>query len=104
MVDKFFDKKSTLLAQPETLAMLDKSAPGGAVKNENMLDKELTDELRKPVIRKAKKRKVYSSFIDNIWDADLADMPLISKSNKIISFLCVFDIFRKYAWVIFLKD
>ena len=58
MVHKFFDKKSALLAQPETLAMRDKSAPGGAIKNENMSDKELTEELRKPVIRKAKKRKV----------------------------------------------
>ena len=104
MVDKFFDKKSALLARPETLAMRDKSAPSGAAKNENMLNKELTEELHKPVIRKAKKRKVYSSFIDNIWDADLADMLLISKFNKIISFLCVVDIFSKYDWVIFLKD
>ena len=28
------------------------------------------------------KRKVYSSCKDNIWDADLADMQLISKYNK----------------------
>ena len=33
MVYKFFDKKSTVLA--------DKSASGGAVKNENMWNKEL---------------------------------------------------------------
>ena len=35
---------------------------------------EVAEELQKPIIRKFKKRKVYSSFIDNIWDADLADM------------------------------
>ena len=35
---------------------------------------ELAAELHKPVIRKFKKRKVYSSFIDNIWGDDLADM------------------------------
>ena len=29
--------------------------------------------MHKPVIRKLEKRKVYSSVIDNIWDADLAD-------------------------------
>ena len=29
--------------------------------------------MHKPVIRKFEKRKVYSSVIDNIWDADLAD-------------------------------
>ena len=37
--------------------------------------------------------------------ADLADMQLISKSNKIIKFLLsVIDIFSKYAWVFPLKD
>ena len=29
-----------------------------------------------------KTRKVYSSFKDNIWGVDLADMQLISKYNK----------------------
>ena len=56
-------------------------------------------------IRKFKKRKVHSPFIDNIWDTDLADMQLISKFNKGFRFLlCVFDIYSKYAWVIRLKD
>ena len=31
-------------------------------------------ELHKPIIKKFKKRKVCSSFIDNICGADLADM------------------------------
>ena len=45
-----------------------------------------------------KKRKVHSSFIDNIWGADLNDMQLTSKFNKEIRFLlCVIDIFSKYA-------
>ena len=35
---------------------------------------ELENELHKSIIRKFKKRKVYSSFRDNIWGADLADM------------------------------
>ena len=51
------------------------------------------------------KRKVYSSFIDNIWGVDLADMQLISKFYEGIHFLlCVIDIFSRYAWVIPLKD
>ena len=63
MVYKYFDKKYS----------------GSGTKNENILNKELTEELHKPIIRKFKKRKVHSSFIDNHWGADLADMQLISK-------------------------
>ena len=32
-----------------------------------MLNQELTEQLRKLIIRKFKKRKVHSPFIDNIW-------------------------------------
>ena len=39
-----------------------------------------------------------------MWDADLANMQLISQFNKGIRFLlCVIDTFSKYAWVIPLK-
>ena len=66
---------------------------------------QLAEELHKPIIRKFKKRKVYSAFKDNIWGADLADMQLISKFNIGFRFLlCVIDIFSKYAWVVPLKD
>ena len=65
----------------------------------------LADELYKPIIRKFNKRKVYSSFKDNIWDVDLADMQLLSKFNKEIRFLlCVIDLFSKYAFVVPLKE
>ena len=48
---------------------------------------------------------MYSSFKDNIWGVDLADMQLISKYNKGMRYLlCVIDIFCKYAWVVPLKD
>ena len=61
---------------------------------------QLADELHKPIIRKFKKRKVYSSFRDNIWGVDLADMQLFSKFNKGFRFLLsVMDIFSKYACV-----
>ena len=62
VVYKFFDKKTSV----------------GAIKNENMSNKEVTGELHKPIIRKFNKRKVNSSFIDKIWGADLIDMQLIS--------------------------
>ena len=50
---------------------------------------------------------MYSSFKDNIWGADLADMQSISKFNKGFRFvfiIFIIDIFSKYAWVVPLKD
>ena len=41
-------------------------------------NQQLADELQKPFITKFK-RRVYSSFKDNIWGVDLANMQLISK-------------------------
>ena len=88
MVYKFFDKKS--------------QGKGLANNKENM---QLANELHKPIIRKFNKRKVYSSFRDNIWGVDLADIQLLSKFNKEFRFLlCIIDIFSKYAWVVNLKD
>ena len=57
MVYKFFHKK--------TAGIGIKSMP----QNE-----QLAEELHKPIIRKFEKIKVYSTFKDNIWGADLADM------------------------------
>ena len=88
MVYKFFDKK--------TAGSDIKSIP----QNE-----QLAEELHKPILTKFKKIKVYSTFKDNIWGADLADMQSISKFSKTFIFLlCVIDIFSKYTWVIPFKD
>ena len=63
------------------------------------------NEELKPIIKKFRKRRVYATFKDNIWGAELADMQLISKFSKGFRFLlCVTDIFSKYAWVVSLKD
>ena len=51
-----------------------KKTSGDAIENEYISNKELAEELQKPIIRKFKERKVHSPFIDNIWSADLADM------------------------------
>ena len=61
MVYKFFDKKFS----------------GSGIGNEPNYQL-----LEKPIIRKSKKRKVYSSFKDDIWGVDLADMQSLSKYNK----------------------
>ena len=79
------------------------NAPGNGVKS--MPNQQLTDDLYKPIITKFKIIKLYSSFRDKMWGADLADMQLISKFNKRIRFLlCVFEVFGKYAWVVTLRD
>ena len=51
VVYKFFDEKSS----------------GNGIKNENISNKQLAEELHKPIIRKFNKRKVLSPYIDNIW-------------------------------------
>ena len=64
----------------------DKSYDSG-IKNENISNKELAEELHKPIIRKFNNRKVHSPLIDNIWGEDLGDMQLLSKFNKGFMFL-----------------
>ena len=87
MVYNFFDKKSK----------------GSSIINDP--NYQLANELHTPIIRKCKKIKVYSSFRDNIWGVDLADMQSLNKYNKGIKYLlCVIDLFSKYAWVIPIKD
>ena len=73
MVYKFFDKKSS----------------GSGIVNEP--NYQLANELYKPIIRKLKKS--LSSFKDNIWGVDLADMQSLSKYNKESSICCVQLIF-----------
>ena len=68
-------------------------------------NQQLANELHKPIIRKFKKRKVYSSFKENICGVDLAGMQLIRKYNKRIRYLlCAIALFSKYAFVVPLKD
>ena len=59
MVYKFFDSKV--------------SASGEKLIPQN---EQLANELHKPIIRKFEKRKVYSTFKDNICGVDLGDMQL----------------------------
>ena len=87
MVYTFFDKKSS----------------GRGITNE--FNYQLANELYKPIIKKFKKRRMYSSFKDNIWGVDLADMQSLMKYNKGIKYLLsAIDLFSKYAWVIPLQD
>ena len=51
------------------------------------------------------RKNALAPYIDNIWNADLEYMQLITKFNKGFRFsLCVIDIYSKCSWVISLKD
>ena len=87
-VYKFFDKKS-------------KGSGISAIEP----NYQLANELHKPIIRRFKKRKVYSSYRDNIWGVDLGDVQSLSKyDNGFKYLLCAIDLFSKYARVISIKD
>ena len=56
------------------------------------------------LLENLKEAKCILFFKHNIWQADIADIQLISKYNKGIRFsLCVIDLFSRYAWVVPLK-
>ena len=87
MVYNFFDKKSS------------RSGVAG------MPNYQLANELQRQIIKKFKRRKVYSSFRGNIWGNDLANMQPLSKHNKEIRYLlCATELFSKYTWILSLKD
>ena len=66
---------------------------------------QLANDLHRQINGNFKRRKLYSSFRENIWDLDLVDMQSLSKYNKgIRCLLCAIDLFSKYAWVVPLKD
>ena len=78
MVHKFFDKKSSgsvlLMNQSINLQM-------------NFINQ---------LLENFKKRKVYSSYRDDIWSVDLVDMESLSKYNKGIKYLLyAIDLFSK---------
>ena len=90
--------------QPQWLkSFSDKKTSRGEDKSKR--NYQLANELYRQIIRKFRRRKVYSSFRDNIWGAFLADIQSLSKYKKGMKYLlCAVDLFSKYAWVFHLKD
>ncbi|XP_046595308.1 uncharacterized protein LOC124294401 [Neodiprion lecontei] len=60
--------------------------------------------LHKPVHRKFPRARYNVSNIDDVWEADLADLSSMkSRNNGFRSLLVVIDVLSKYAWVVPLK-
>ena len=67
--------------------------------------KQLADELHKPIKRNFTRRRVVVNHIDEIWCSDLVEMQQFSKWNKGYRYLLmVLDVFSKYGWIVPLKD
>ena len=59
-----------------------KTGSGKANKIKANVNEVLAQELHKPLIKNFKKRKVYRSLKDNIWEAYLAKIGLLSSKNR----------------------
>ena len=56
-----------------------------------------SSSLQKPVRRKFKRNRVITIGIDDLWDADLADVSNLKKDNDNIHFLLLaIDVFSRY--------
>ena len=61
--------------------------------------------LHKPVRKRFKRRKIFTLGINDLYQADLADLSSLSKYNDNYKFLLVvIDVFSKKAWVYPLKN
>jgi hypothetical protein len=82
-------------------------------KDSKVTRKQVTDwlaeqeaySLHKPVRRRFARRRVYSTDIDALWQADLVDMTQLAEHNQGYKFLLtVIDVLSKFAWAIPLKN
>lgn len=69
------------------------------------LKKQDAYSLHRPVRYKFKRQRVITSGIDDLWDADLADVSNLAEHNGGIHFLLiVIDVFSRYLWVVPIKQ
>ena len=64
----------------------------------------MTDELHKPIRKKFKTRRVFTSGVDGIWALNLVEMQSFSRSNKGFKYiLMIVDVISKYGSAVPLK-
>lgn len=67
-------------------------------------NQELASELDRPMSRKFERHKLYWSYRDDIWGADLEDLQLINKYNKRVTFLKLNKLNHRFQWNTFQRD
>ena len=73
--------------------------------SEENWQRQLADELHKPIKRTSTRRRVIVNGIYEIWCSDLVEIQQFSKWNKGYRYLLmVLDVFSKYSWIVLLKD
>lgn len=53
------------------------------------MNEVLSQEFHQSMIKKFKRKKIYSRFKENIWAAELANMELLSSDSEVLSVCCV---------------
>ena len=56
------------------------------IRKQVSVNEQLVEVLHNPVTKKFKKRKVYTRFKDNVWEADLAEMESLSSKNTSVKY------------------
>lgn len=104
LLDKYYYdiQQPTAFGGLEPLAKVSKK-PLRKVKH--WAEKQLAYTLHKPVRLHFKRNPILVSAIDEIWQADLADLSNLSKENRGYKYLLtVIDIFSKFAFTVALKN
>ena len=92
---KFFDKKSSESNVAASLAKKTATEPND----------QLANELHRQIIKQFMRTKIDSSYGDNIWGVDVADMQSLSKYNKGIKYLlCAIDLFSNMCGLFLEKN
>jgi len=72
---------------------------------EEWLSGQDTYSLHKPVRKRFPRYPYTVTYIDGVWEMDLADFSSLSKYNNEYKYLLnIIDIFSRYAWSVPLKD
>ena len=91
-------KTQNMIDKQILVQLFNKQSPVDGIKNDNIGNQRLVEQLQKPIIIKFEKRKVRSSFMENVLIADLAHMKLKIIFHKSICFLLYTCLIYLLTW------